>query len=494
MSQQLVMTPRLQMALKILQVSTLELEQFLKQELLQNPLLEPVEDEDTELERTESEEGGEESTDEGTSDDSASEEASADDRTAEEKAEAAEEEPVKDDSGDKDEPEDNLDWDDYYDDVYSHAYGQNLERDEDEQYERVPVAVTTFEDELKQKLHLECNDDSLIGIAEYIIDELDRDGRVHDSLEEIARALRVDVDVVERALKLVQSLEPAGIGARTVEECLILQLERKGLGDTLAVRVVEECFEELKACKYDQIRRRLGTTTEELREAINEISKLDPRPRTDPTVKDPGYITPDLVVEEIDGEYVVYLNDQDVPRVRINPTYREILGTEPGSEEREFITKKLKAARWIVQSIENRRRTMVRVTESIVRAQDQFFEKGVSALKPLTLQQIADDVSMHESTVSRVTRGKYVQTPRGTFELKYFFSSGIRTRTGEEVASKAVRDAMKEIISREDKKKPLSDQKIAEELKRRGFTISRRAVAKYRDQMKILRAGLRKEI
>ncbi len=199
-------------------------------------------------------------------------------------------------------------------------------------------------------------------------------------------------------------------------------------------------------------------------------------------------------MEEVDGEYVVYLNDQDVPRVRINPTYRRILRSGGDSEEKEFIVKKLKAARWIVQSIENRRRTMVRVMESISRAQAGFFEKGISAMKPLTLQQIADDVSMHESTISRVTRGKYVQTPRGTFKLKYFFSSGIRTSDGTEIASKAVQDAMRGIMSREDKKKPLSDQKIAEELKKTGLRISRRAVAKYRDQMGILRAGLRKEI
>jgi len=210
-------------------------------------------------------------------------------------------------------------------------------------------------------------------------------------------------------------------------------------------------------------------------------------------VRDPGYITPDLVIDEVDGDFVVYLNDQDVPRVRINPTYRRILSSGAASEEREFISKKLKAARWIVQSIENRRRTMVRVTESILRAQRGFFDKGISALKPLTLQQIADDVGMHESTVSRVTRGKYVQTPRGTYELKYFFSSAIPKGSGA-VASKTVRDAMQEIISKEDKKKPLSDQKVAEELRRMDFTISRRAVAKYRDQMHILRAGLRKEI
>jgi len=481
MHQQLVMTPRLQMALKILQVSTLELEQFLKQELLQNPLLERLEDEeDSEAERAES-------TDEdaGREGEAGAEQAKETPETAErEKPEASEEDPGADD----------LDWDDYLDDVYSHAYGQNLARDEDERYERVPVAVATFEDELKHQLHMECSDDVLLGVAEYIIDELDEEGYVRDSPEEIAEALKVGVEVVEAALVVVQSLDPPGIAARNIEECLLIQLRRKGEGDGLAARVVEHCFEELKACRYDQIRRRLGISVDELRGAANEISRLDPRPRIDPVASDPGYITPDLVVEEVDDEYVVFLNDQDVPRVRINPTYRRMLGAGAGIEEREFITKKLKAARWIVQSIENRRRTMVRVTESIVRAQREFFERGVSALRPLTLQQIADDVSMHESTVSRVTRGKYVQTPRGTFELKYFFSSGIRTSDGKEIASKAVRDAMRDIISKEDKKKPLSDQKIAEELRRMGFTISRRAVAKYRDQMKILRAGLRKEI
>ncbi|MCK4410400.1 MAG: RNA polymerase factor sigma-54, partial [Candidatus Eisenbacteria sp.] len=366
--------------------------------------------------------------------------------------------------------------------------------DDDERFERVPVAVATFEDELKHQLHMECEDDALVGIAEYIIGELDVDGYINDTLEEIAAALKIDVGRVEKALAVVQALDPAGVAARSIEECLLLQLQRKELGDTLAARVVSTCFEELKSCKYDAIRRKLSVSTEELREAIGEIAKLDPRPRIDPVVGDPGYITPDLVIDEVDGEFVVYLNDQDVPRVRINPTYRRILSSGAASEEREFISKKLKAARWIVQSIENRRRTMIRVTESIVRAQPGFFDKGVSALKPLTLQQIADDVGMHESTVSRVTRGKYVQTPRGTYELKYFFSSGIPTKDGDQVASKAVRDAMQEIISKEDKKKPLSDQKVAEELRRMGFRISRRAVAKYRDQMRILRAGLRKEI
>jgi RNA polymerase sigma-54 factor len=481
MQQQLVMTPRLQMALKILQVSTLELEQFLKQELLQNPLLERLEDDDETEERSEQSE--EERAGDG---EQAGAESKADEPAPE--PEKAEPEEAADSSAE------DLDWDDYLDDVYSHAYGQNLAREEDERYERVAVAVVTFEDELKHQLHMECSDDALLGVAEYIIDELDEDGYVRDSVEDIAGALRVDVATVEAALAIVQSLDPPGIGARNMEECLLLQLRRRGEGGSLAARVIEQCFAELKACKYETIRRRLGVTTEELRAARNEISRLDPRPRTDPAASDPDYITPDLVIQEVDKDYVVLLNDQDVPRVRINPTYRRMLGSGAGTEEREFITRKLKAARWIVQSIENRRRTMVRVTESIVRAQREFFERGVSALRPLTLQQIADDVGMHESTVSRVTRGKYVQTPRGTFELKYFFSSGIRTSDGQEIASKAVRDAMRDIITREDKKKPLSDQKIAEELRRMGFTISRRAVAKYRDQMRILRAGLRKEI
>lgn len=483
--QQLVMTPRLQMALKILQVSTLELEQFLKQELLQNPLLERDEEDVETDSANESAESSE----------SAEGEAPRDAESAQEAAPEPEPQREPEPTPEQEAKDEAVDWDDYLDDIYAHAYGQNLERDEDdERFERVPIAVVTFEDGLKSQLHMECSDDSLIGIAEYIIDELDGDGFVQDPLEEMAVTLKVTLEEVEKALLMVQSLEPPGIGARSLEESLLIQLQRKGLGDTLAARVVRESFTELRTCKYDQIRRRLGVTTEDLRAAINEISKLDPRPKTDPVVPDAGYITPDLVIEDVDGEYVVYLNDADVPRVRISPTYRRMLGGDAGAEEREFISKKLKAARWIVQSIENRRRTMVRVTESILNAQSEFFAKGVSALKPLTLQQIADDVGMHESTVSRVTRGKYVQTPRGTYELKYFFSSGIRTRDGEEVASKAVRDSMREIISKEDKRKPLSDQKIAEELKRLGFTISRRAVAKYRDQMRILRAGLRKEI
>jgi RNA polymerase sigma-54 factor len=488
MQQQLVMTPRLQMALKILQVSTLELEQFLKQELLQNPLLDRVEEEESELDKSDGEQEAREERDE-----QGGHEEEREERQAEEVAERDAEKDQADAVAES--QKEDLDWDDYLDDVYAHAYGQNFARDDDdERYERVPVAVATFEDELKHQLHMECTDESLIGVAEYIIDELDSDGYVNDPFSEIARALRTDVDHVGRALAVVQSLDPPGIAARTIEECLLLQLARKGLSDSLAAKVVSTSFEDLKSCKYDAIRRRLSVSTEELRQAIGEIAKLDPRPRIDPVAGDPGYITPDLVVDEIDGEFVVFLNDQDVPRVRINPTYRRILSSNADDEEREFISKKLKAARWIVQSIENRRRTMVRVMESIVRAQKPFFKKGVSALKPLTLQQIADDVSMHESTVSRVTRGKYVQTPRGTYELKYFFSSGIRTSDGSEIASKAVRDAMKEIISKEDKKRPLSDQKVAEELKKMGFRISRRAVAKYREQMKILRAGLRKEI
>ncbi len=487
MQQQLVMTPRLQMALKILQVSTLELEQFLKQELLQNPLLEatdePEELEAEEQEREENEDGEEERAEK-------SEESSSQEETPERQKEQEEPSPST-----EDEPSgEDLDWDDYMDDVYAHAYGQNLERDEDERYERVPVAVSTFEDELKHLLHMECADERLLGIAEYIIDELDGDGFVRDSLEEVAKALRVDVALVEEALMVVQALEPPGIAARDIKECLLIQLRRKGMGDSLAARVVSECFEELKTCKYDQMRRRLGVSVDDLRAAVNEVSRLDPHPRTDPDPGSVDYITPDLIVEDVDGDRVVYLNDQDVPRVRINRTYRRILSSGTDSAEKEFITKKLKAARWIVQSIENRRRTMVRVMESIVRAQQGFFDKGVSALKPLTLQQIADDVNMHESTVSRVTRGKYVQTPRGTFELKYFFSSAIPRRDGTEIASKAVRDSMREIISNENKQKPMSDQKVAEELARRGFKISRRAVAKYRDQMGILPARLRKEI
>jgi RNA polymerase sigma-54 factor len=480
--QQLVMTPRLQMALKILQVSTLELEQFLKLELDQNPLLERVEEE-------EEAEGEKETGEREQAQESQSASAEAPAKAADEPAP-----PAKTEAQDEAKPSEDLDWDDYLDDVYSHAYGQNLERDEDERFERVPVAITTFGDALKHQLHMECADEAVVGVAEYIIDELDGSGFLYDDLETIAATLKVDVALVEKALAVVQSLDPPGIAARDLRECLLLQLRRKGLGDTVASRLVSECFDELAAKKTDQARRKLGVSLDELRAAIVEIRRLDLKPRTDPAQDDAGYITPDLLVEDVDGRYIVLLNDQDVPRVRISPTYRVMLETNANADERDFISKKLKAARWIVQSVENRRRTMVKVMESILRAQRGFFDKGEAAMKPLTLQQVADDVGMHESTVSRVTRGKYVQTPRGTFELKYFFWSGVPTSDGQEVASEAVRSAIRDIIRKEDKRKPLSDQKIADELRRMGFHISRRAVAKYRDQMRLGRAGFRKEI
>lgn len=483
MHQQLVMTPRLQMALKILQVSTMELEQFLKQELDQNPLLERVDEEEEAEEAKEAAEREQAQDAQGAS--------------TEAPAKAAEETttPAKTDAPEQETPPaEDLDWDDYLDDVYSHAYGQNLERDEDGSFERVPIAITTFGDALRHQLHMECSDDAVVGVAEYIIDELDGGGFLYHDLESIAATLKVDVALVEKALAVVQSLDPPGIAARDLRECLLLQLRRKGLGDSLAARLVSECFAELAAKKTDQARRKLGVSLEDLRAAIVEIRRLDLKPRTDPAQDDAGYIMPDLLVEDVDGRYAVLLNDQDVPRVRISPTYRVMLSGNASADEREFISKKLKAARWIVQSVENRRRTMVRVMESILRAQRGFFDKGESAMKPLTLQQVADDVGMHESTVSRVTRGKYVQTPRGTFELKYFFWSGVPTSDGQEVASEAVRSAIRDIIRKEDKRKPMSDQKIADELRRMGFHISRRAVAKYRDQMGIGRAGFRKEI
>jgi len=479
--QQLVMTPRLQMALKILQVSTLELEQFLKQQLDENPLLERGEEEEEAEAEKEAQDA--ERAQDGTSSEPAAP------PTQEPPAPAAPEPAVQESA-----PADDMDWDDYLDDVYLHACSQNLERDEDDQYERVPVAVATFGESLKHQLHMECSDGDVLRVAEYIIDELDGNGFLYDDLASIAETLGVDIELVERALAVVQALDPPGIAARGLRECLLLQLQRKGLGDSVAARLVSECFEELAARKADQARRKLGVSMDEVRNAITEIRHLDLKPRTDPAHEDAGYIMPDLLVEDVDGRYLVLLNDQDVPRVRISATYRTMLSSGPSAEERDFIGRKLKEARWVVKSVENRRRTMVKVMESIVRAQKAFFDKGEAALRPLTLQQVADDVGMHESTVSRVTRGKYVQTPRGTFELKYFFWSAVPTSDGQEVASEAVRSAIRDIIGKEDVKKPLSDQKIADELRRMGFHISRRAVAKYRDQMGIGRAGFRKEI
>jgi RNA polymerase sigma-54 factor len=300
----------------------------------------------------------------------------------------------------------------------------------------------------------------------------------------------------ERMLKVIQLLDPPGVGARDVRESILLQLTQQGDGDSVAYRMVSDHFESLINHRWNDIARALGLSAIEVQNAADAISHLDPKPGLKYAIDPEQYVIPDLIVEKIDGDYMVFANDTSLPRLRISQSYKDVARdkTKFTGENKEFIASKLNSANWMIQAIEQRRQTMLKVMNFIVDRQREFFERGVQYLKPLTLREVADYIQMHESTVSRVTNKKFVQTPRGVFPLKYFFSSGLQTVSGDDLSARAVRDKIKGMVDEEDAKKPLTDQAIVAMLKADGVRIARRTVAKYRDQMGIMPARMRKRV
>lgn len=467
-TQKLIMTPRLQQALKLLQVPTLELQQILKQEVLQNPLLEEV-DEVTEQEDIEREDSPEE-------------------QNNQEAEDPAEEDPI--------------DWTEYLGDgALDRTYTPASETSE-EFLEKVPVTRTTLAESLIEQLHFLNLPGDTMRVAEFLVGSLDDRGWVVTPMEEIVESLGVPADDIEKVLRVVQALEPAGVGARDLRECLLIQLEARGDRDTLAWRMIHDTFDHLVNRRFPDIARALKVTVQEVQAAADSIATLNPRPGTAVSAEDPKYVTPDLLVERVDEEYVVMLNDRNVPRLRISSAYESVMAsarkrseaTAEQKETRDYIQGKLASAKWLIQTIEQRRRTMIKVMNCIVREQREFFDRGIAFLRPLTLAAVARQIDMHESTVSRVCSGKYVQTPRGVFELKFFFSSGLATDDGEDVSARTAKDIIKGLIDEEDKTDPLSDQRIAELLHEKGLQIARRTVAKYREQLQILPARLRRRV
>ena len=463
----LIMTQRLQQALKLLQVPTLELQQILKHEIMQNPMLEEV-DEVTESEDIAKEDSPEETANE-------------------EAGEPAEEEQI--------------DWSEYMQDgALDRAYVPPSETNI-EFLEKVPVTRTTLAESLLEQLHfLEMGPDHL-ALCEFLIGSLDDRGYVVTPLDEIALATGVTVEQCEAALRVVQALEPVGVGARDLRECLLIQLDTRGEKDTLVWRLIHDQFDNLVNRRFPEIARQLKCTVEDVQEAADVVATLNPRPGLEVSAEDPKYVVPDLLVERVEEEYVVLLNDRNVPRLRISSAYEGVLREKKKSEmtgnenkTREYIQSKLNSARWLIQTIEQRRRTMIKVMNCIIREQREFFDKGIAFLRPLTLQQVARQIDMHESTVSRVCSSKYVQTPRGVFELKFFFSSGLETEDGEDVSARTAKDIIRTLIEEEDKKEPLSDQRIADLLHQKGLRIARRTVAKYREQLTILPARFRRRV
>jgi len=460
--QQLVMTQRLQQALKLLQVPTLELEQILRQELQGNPLLEEIEPEE-ELEeeiRRENEIS-----------------------SADEKLRETEQNPQDEDR----------DWGDSWDEGFR---GLSNERgyDEEDELERPQKYIPSGQEDLGEQLQMAVPEGLERMIGEYIIGCLNEDGLLDCPLAEIAAYYEVSEEQVEEVLKVVQGFDPAGVAARNLQECLLLQLAARGRAESDEAHIISNHFDSLKNRKFSDISREMKITPKEVQTIAQRIGDLDPRPGLSVNTEGARSIVPDLEVVKVDeeaDEYAVYLNDSNLPRLRVSQAYE---GSTKGNEDAvKFIDEKKRHAEWVIKTIEQRRRTMIRVMEAIVTEQKDFFEKGAIALRPLTLQQVASTIGMHESTVSRVTRQKYVQTPRGVFPLKYFFSAGLDSHDGTEVAAKAVKIMIREIIENENTAKPLSDKKIVDMLHEKGLKIARRTVAKYREQMGILSARMRKQ-
>jgi RNA polymerase sigma-54 factor len=450
LQQRLAMTPRLQQALKLLQVPTLELQQILKQELQQNPLLEEV-----------------------------------DDVVEAEEAEAKSEETQEEDTG--------VDWDEFWNDTYDSSFRGGEDRSQDFQ-ERVPVTRVGLRELLESQLRQVTSVPERIEIGLFVIGCIDDDGYMRVPVEEVARDLDRSAEKVGEVLALIQTFDPPGVGARSREECLLIQLKLRKVDNPVAEAILSEHFNDFLQRRYSDIAKALKITPEQVQAAADVIATLNPNPGSQISGDEPMYVIPDLIVERVNDDYEVFLNDRNVPRLRISARYRELLRNSKGRKDPagSFIQGKLNSARWLIQTIEQRRRTMVKVMKCIVDEQREFLEKGIAHLRPLTLQQVATRIGMHESTVSRVTSNKYVQTPRGVFLLKYFFSSSLEKDGGEDVSAKSVRNLIKEIIAQEDRKAPFSDQAIADQLHDRGFRIARRTVAKYREQMNILSARQRR--
>jgi RNA polymerase sigma-54 factor len=301
---------------------------------------------------------------------------------------------------------------------------------------------------------------------------------------------------VEEMLGILQRLDPPGVCSRDLRECLLLQLREHGNTDSLTYRLVDEAFPDLIAHRWNELGRRFGVDPAAVQAAADELGRLDPKPGLRYSAGGDGYVIPDLIVERVDGQYRVFLNDNGVPRLRLSRTYQQLARDRKkmSAENRDFIATRLNSANWLIQAIEQRRQTMLKVMNFIVDRQREFFDKGVEYLKPLTLREVAEVINMHESTVSRVTNEKFVQTPRGVLPLKFFFSSALSTASGEDASARSIRAKLQKMVAEEDPGSPLTDQQIVHLFQEQGIKIARRTVAKYRDQLHILPARMRKRL
>jgi len=472
LTQQLVMTPQLQQAIKLLQLSRLELVASIQQELESNPVLEETYEEDL------------------------TEEAAREDAPAEATEVAAQGE--RESAADVPDPDPmpDLDWATFGEGDASP--GPAVRRDEDERpgIDGVATRRPTLQEHLQWQLQLGTLGEGARVAARFILGNLDDDGYLRSTVEEIARQAGVSEALAAETLEAVQALDPPGVAARDLRECLLLQLDALRIRDPLVRRMVDQHLPQLEKRDLRGIARDLDTSLEAVAAAADVVASLEPRPGRPFGGDDPIYIVPDIYVHKIGDEFHIVLNEDGLPKLRINSLYRDVLGRGANVEKgtRDYVQEKVRSALWLIKSIHQRQRTIYKVMQSIIKHQREFFERGIAHLRPLNLRDVADDIGMHESTVSRVTTNKYAHTPQGIFELKYFFNSSINRVDGDAIASESVKEKIRKIISAEDARRPLSDQRIAAMLRSSNIDIARRTVTKYREAMNILSSTKRRRV
>jgi len=487
--QELRVNPRLYQAMDMLYMPMMDLQQHLKQELLSNPFLELLEPEEEQQE---------------------------------EKPPEQEKEQVQKD--------DEVDWEEILLNGFE-VGGQREQFESTEYVEPVTVETTNLIDHLREQLQMIELSPRQRLLSEEFLGNMNDDGYLAASLEEILGSInqvveahfageRTDADdqdgaeagtegprsapadalysmpEIEEMLGIIQKLDPPGVGARDLRECLLIQMREQVDQGSLTFRLVQDAFPDLIAHRWNDLAKRFGVEPARVQAAADDLSRFDPKPGLKYSDRGDGYIIPDLIVDKIDGRYHVFLNDTGTPRLRLSRVYQEIARDRKKmtAENREFIASKMNSANWMIQAIEQRRQTMLKVMNFIVDRQREFFEKGIEYLKPLTLREVAEVINMHESTVSRVTNEKYVQTPRGVLPLKFFFSSALTTASGEDASARSIRAKLEKMVGEEDPSKPLTDQQIVHLFQEQGIQIARRTVAKYRDQLGILPARMRKRV
>jgi RNA polymerase sigma-54 factor len=485
-TQSLVLAPQLRQSLKILQVAALDLRSVIQEELQANPTLEELPMDGESVDKPSEGEG-----DEGAGDNSPNE---SDDGNASAPEESSAREEM--DFTKQFEILGKLD-EDWRDHMASAGGAQSYSAEDAEKRQHFfdsLVSETSLQEHLMQQVVLDELAPPVLEALKQLIGNLDDRGYLAQTPSDVALQTGLPYDTVLEALKLLQSFDPPGIGSQNLAECLLAQLRAKGRGDTLAARMLRDQFELLSRRRIPELSRKLGAAPDDVQAAIEEIGKLDPAPGRRFAEDNNRVVVPDVVVEKDGDEWKIHLNSDYIPRLRLSSTYRELIAKGTLSkEERDYLRDRMRSGKFLIDSIEQRQRTIERITREIIKAQTAFFEQGVSQLRPLTMTQIADIVGVHETTVSRAIANKYMQTPHGVFDFKYFFTTGYQADSGASVSNTSVKEMLADLVAIEDKSAPLSDQELVAKLAEKGLTLARRTVAKYREELGILPSNLRRD-